>query len=140
MKDKYREIINMPPPTSERHKRMPTADRAAQFSPFSALTGFGAAVAETERLTEHKPLLCEDAKQRLDCKMQLLLNAGYDVPATFTYFLPDKRKEGGAYVSTIGCIKSIDEINRTITLSNSKTIPIDDVLDIESSFFVQIEE
>ncbi len=139
MNEKYKSIIDMPVPTSTKHKRMPVADRAAQFAPFAALTGYEAAVQETGRHTEAKLNLSEDAKMQLDNKMQLLLAAGYDIPATFTYFVPDKRKEGSAYVTVTGCIRKVDELTRTIVLADGTRIPVEDVWEIESVFFGRME-
>ena len=90
----YDDIIDLPHPTSVRHPRMPMADRAAQFSPFAALVGHGAAIRETARLTDRKIELTEEEKAVLDDKLCLLLDTGGE--AVFTYFLPDEKKDGGA--------------------------------------------
>ena len=96
----YDDIIDLPHPTSARHPRMPMRDRAAQFSPFAALTGHGAAIAETARLTDQKIELAEDEKAVLDQKLRLLLETGGE--GTFTWFLPDAKKEGGSYAGAVG--------------------------------------
>lgn len=124
----YDDIINLPYPTSLRHPRMPMINRAAQFSPFAALVGYGAAIRETARITEQKIELAEDRKAILDDKLRLLLDTG-DL-SSFTYFLPDKRKDGGSYVSIEGRIEKIDLLKGCIILSDGTTIPIEDIFDV----------
>ena len=89
----YDDIINLPHPTSVRYPRMAMIDRAAQFSPFAALTGHGAAIQETARLTEQKVELTEDKKTILDEKLRLLADNGGE--AVFTYFVPDEKRAAG---------------------------------------------
>ena len=90
MSGSYDAIINLPHPTSERHPRMSVQDRAAQFSPFSALTGHAAAIAETARLTERRMELDEDTKAELDRKQACLLeHIGEQPEVTVTWFQPD---------------------------------------------------
>lgn len=125
----YDDIINLPHPTSARHPRMPLADRAAIFSPFQALVGHGAAIEETARLTDHKIELTEDEKAVLDEKLRLLLETG--APGTFTWFLPDEKKDGGAYVTNLGTIKKIDPLQGIVVLMDGTVIPIEDILEIE---------
>ena len=125
----YDDIINLPHPTSARHPRMPMADRAAQFSPFAALSGHGAAVRETARLTDRKIELTEDEKAVLDEKLRLLLDTGGE--AVFTYFLPDEKKSGGAYVTAAGRVKKLDPQSRRIILTGGAVIPVEDISEIE---------
>ena len=125
----YDDIINLPHPTSARHPRMPMADRAAQFSPFAALVGHGAAIHETARLTERKIELTEEEKAVLDEKLRLLLDAGGE--AVFTYFLPDEKKNGGSYVTAAGSIKTLDLRSRRIVLTDGAVIPVENLLEIE---------
>ena len=127
----YDDIIDLPRPISARHPRMPMGDRAAQFSPFAALTGHGAAIAETARLTDQKIELAEDEKAVLDQKLRLLLETGGE--GTFTWFLPDEKKEGGAYASAAGRIKEIDPLAGQIVLTGGTTIPIEAILGIETA-------
>ena len=94
--EKYGDIIHLPHPVSEKHPRMPMQDRAAQFSPFAALTGYEEAIYETGRLTEEKTELGEEEKAILDRKQQLLLEKLDERPTlTVTYFVPDEKKSGG---------------------------------------------
>lgn len=125
----YDDIINLPHPTSANHPRMPMSDRAAQFSPFAALVGHGAAIAETARLTDRKIELAEDGKAVLDKKLRLLLETGGE--GVFTYFLPDGRKDGGAYVAAAGRVKRIDPLEGRVILADGDIIRLDDILDIE---------
>ena len=125
----YDDIIDLPHPTSARHPRMPLADRAAIFSPFAALVGHGAAIEETVRLTDRKIELTEDEKALLDEKLRLLLETGRE--GAFTYFLPDERKDGGAYVTAVGTVKRIDQLARQVILTDRTAIPIEDILEIE---------
>jgi len=133
MTNAYDDILYLPHPTSERHPRMPIADRAAIFSPFAALTGHAAAIAETARLTEEKAELSEDQKQQMDRKLQFLAETIEAQPEiTVTWFRPDERKAGGSYVSTTGQLKKIDSIDRVIVMTDGIRIPLDDIFDIES--------
>ncbi len=129
MSGAYDDIINLPHPTSAKHPRMPLADRAAIFSPFAALVGHGAAIEETVRLTDKKIELTEEEKALLDEKLRLLLETGG--AGVFTYFLPDGRKDGGAYVTTVGTIKKIDPLEGQVTLTDRASIPIEDILEID---------
>lgn len=130
MSGKYDDIINLPHPTSSRHPRMSMADRAAQFSPFAALVGHGAAIEETARLTDRKIELTEDEKNLLDEKLRLLLETGGT--GVFTWFLPDDRKDGGAYVTAEGMIRKIDPLAGRVILADGSVISIEDILEIET--------
>lgn len=125
----YDDIIHLPHPTSANHPRMPMANRAAQFSPFAALSGHGAAIEETVRLTDRKIELTEDEKALLDEKFRLLLETGG--VGVFTYYLPDERKDGGAYVTAEGAVKKLDPLEGWVILKNGTAIPIEDILEIE---------
>ena len=127
MSGPYDDIIDLPHPTSERHPRMSMANRAAMFSPFAALTGYDAAVKETARLTDAKVDLTEDEKAILDAKLQLLTPGE---SFAITYFQPDAKKQGGAYLAASGEIKRIDGAAREIVLADGRRIPIDDILEV----------
>ena len=97
---KYDDIINLPHPVSKTHPRMSLHDRAAQFSAFAALTGHDAAIKETARLTDERWEIAEDTKEQLNETLQQIAeNIDKDITVTFTYFVPDLRKSGGAYVT-----------------------------------------
>ena len=111
-------------------------DRAAQFSPFAALTGYDAAIKETGRLTDEKIEMDEDTKAALDIKQAYLMEIIDEQPEiTVTYFLPDTKKSGGAYVTVTGNLKRFDEYERLLILTNGKKIPMDDIADIDSEIF-----
>lgn len=136
MSGKYDDIIGLPHPTSARHPRMPISDRAAIFSPFAALSGHSAALAESARLTDQKIELDEDTKAELDRKQAVLLeHIGEQPEVTVPWFQPDERKDGGAYVTVTGRLKKIDEVGRTLTLLDGTSIPLEDVVGLESSCF-----
>lgn len=130
MSGAYDDIINLHHPTSAKHPRMPLADRAAIFSPFAALAGHGAAIEETARLTDQRIELTEEEKTLLDEKLRLLLETGR--AGAFTYFLPDERKDGGAYVTIVGMVKKIDPLEGRVILTDGTTIPVEDILEIEA--------
>ena len=136
MSDEYKDIINLPHHVSSKRPQMPMLDRAAQFSPFAALTGYDDAIHETARLTNDKIDLSEEEKETLDRKQQILSEKLSVHPAlTITYFVPDEKKSGGAYLTKIGNLKRIDEYERWMMLTDGTKIPVDDVADIESELF-----
>ncbi len=111
---------------------MPMLDRAAQFQPFRALTGYEDAVQETARLTDEKIELTEDEKAILDMRLQKLLDEISSQPkVTLTYFRPDKRKAGGAYVCVTSQLKKIDDFEGTLILMGGERILIEDIVDIQ---------
>ena len=125
---RYDDIINLPHHQSEKHPRMSVEERAAQFSPFAALTGYGAVIAETGRLTEDRIELTDEQKDEIDRKLNELLENGEE--AAITYFEPDTRKEGGQYVTVTGCISRIDILEGVLLLGGGRRIPIRDILEI----------
>ena len=125
----YDDIIDLPRPKSA-HEPMPMSDRAAQFSPFAALTGYGDAIDETARLTDHRIELSEEERTELDYKQQYL--STLDSPTvTVTYFVPDERKSGGAYVTHTGALKRIDEVERAMVFADGTRVDMDEVVGIE---------
>ena len=135
MSASYDDIINLPRPVSQRHPPMPMIDRAAQFAPFQALTGYGDAIRETARLTEQKIELTDDEKLLLDEKLRELAEAIPNSPETeFTYFKPDSMKDGGAYVIATGAVKKVDVLERLVLLDDGTVIPIEAILKIEDVF------
>lgn len=140
MKSKYDKIMGRPHHVSKTRPQMPMSDRAAQFAPFAALTGYDAAIKETGRLTDDKIELDEEALTALDMKYQLLMDTFDDAPeVTITYFQPDERKAGGKYVSAVGAVKKIDDFERRITMRDGTRIPMDDVLSIDGELFSSLE-
>ncbi len=136
----YDDIINLPHYVSPTRPRMSMIDRAAQFSPFAALTGYDAAIKETGRLTDQRIELSEDSRAALDRKQQLLMDNLADRPeVSLTYFVPDERKSGGAYVTVTGQVKKVDDYQRLLLLTDGTKIPLDDILDLESELFHGLE-
>ena len=132
----YGDIIHLPHPTSAKHPRMPIRDRAAILSPFAALSDHSAAIAETARLTDQRLELDEDARAELDRRQQILWEHLEERPeVSVTWFRPDERKEGGAYVTTTGRLKKIDEVERTLVLADGTGIHLDQVTALESASF-----
>lgn len=128
---KYDDIINLPHHVSSTRPHMPMLDRAAQFQPFRALSGYEDAVQETARLTDEKIDLTEDEKAILDERLQKLADEITRQPkVTLTYFRPDKKKAGGAYVTVTGHLKKIDDFEGTLILTGGARILIEDILDI----------
>lgn len=124
----YDDIIDLPRPKSK-HEPMPMSDRAAQFSPFAALTGYGDAIDETARLTDHRIELSEEERAELDYRQQYL--STLDAPTvTVTYFVPDGRKTGGAYVTHTGVLKRVDEVERMMVFIDGVRIPIAEIISI----------
>ena len=139
MSGPYDDIINRPRPVSPTHPRMPTANRAAQFSPFAALSGFGSAIKETARLTDARITLGESDIAALDMKLQVLADSAAARPEiAVTYYVPDEKKAGGAYITATGALKKIDQAERTILFASGERIAIHDILDIECGLFGQL--
>jgi len=127
----YDDIINLPHHLSATRPQMPIANRAAQFSPFAALTGYDAAIAETARLTDERKELSDDMLETLSMKLGMLEDVIADRPeVSVTYFQKDEKKEGGAYITVTGALKKIDYYDGVIVLVNGKKINIRDILDI----------
>ena len=138
--EQYKDIIDLPHHVSKTRPQMPMSDRAAQFAPFAALTGYDSAIKETGRLTDERIELDEEALTALDMKYQLLMDAFDDAPeVTITYFQPDERKVGGKYLSAVGAVKKIDDFERRITMRDGTRIPTDDVLSIDGELFSSLE-
>lgn len=136
MTDKYEDIIRLPHHVSEKRAKMSIHDRAAQFAPFAALTGYEDAIDETARRTEKRIEPDENAISALDERFQLLREKLPERPEiTLTYFVPDAKKEGGAYTEAAGCIKKIDSLARLVFLEDGRKIPMDDVVALDGDIF-----
>lgn len=128
----YDDIINLPYRKSKRHTPMAAIDRAAQFSPFAALTGYDAAVKETARLTDQRIEIDESRKSELDAKLQVIReHLDENVEAAFTHFVPDARKGGGSYCKAIGIVKKLDDYESQIVLHDGRVIPLDEIIEVE---------
>lgn len=141
---KYEDIIYFPHHVSETHPKMSLHDRAAQFSPFAALTGHGAALAETARRTAERVELEEDSRVILDEKMGLLrqwLSEGIFPVISVTYFVPDEKKSGGKYLTAEGKLKKIKEYEKCLVIESSseilEEIPVAEIINVTGELFCE---
>ena len=131
MSGKYDDMLDLPHHTSPRHPRMSLRDRAAQFAPFSALTGYDDVIDETARLTDGKIELSEDARALLDVKQRLLQRRIAERPrVTVVHFVADQRKTGGAYRSFTGNLIRMDETSREMVFADGTRIKTSDVIEM----------
>lgn len=136
MKHSYEDIINLPYKKSSKRPNMPRANRAAQFAPFAALTGYDAAVREQARLTDKKVELDEYIKIDLNSKLCLIQSSINDKPEiSLVYFQEDSLKDGGSYIRTTGHVKKIDEYEELIVMEDSREIYINDIVEINCELF-----
>lgn len=129
----YEDMLSLPHPVSAKHPQMPQSKRAAQFSPFAALTGYEDAIAETARLTECQVELDEEKQQNLN-QILTLLQQRIDThpPVEITYFVPDTKKSGGAYVTVAGTLTKIDTYQKFLLLEPYCQIPLERIYEILS--------
>lgn len=141
MQDQYEDIIHLPRHVSKKHPQMPLQDRAAQFAPFAALTGHGAAIRETARLTQDRILMDQDRLEELDgvlMQVRVLLRekgrtGGPEENGPLihvSFFRPDEKKQGGSYVTVSGRVQRIDDYRRLLLLERGMEIPLDSVVDL----------
>ena len=136
MTDNYDDIIHLPRHVSKRHPQMSLYNRAAQFAPFAALTGYGAAIAETARQTSPKIEMMEDDRQLMDRKLSILSSHLEEDPTiSITFFQPDSRKSGGHYLTITGIVKTIRTNERIIIMKDRKKISIDAIVGLEGELF-----
>lgn len=131
--EKYNDIINLPYPMSTKHKRMSMSNRAAQFAPFSVLAGYESEILETARLTENKIELSEDKKDLLNYRLNVINENLKNKPIiSVTYFVADKKKNGGKYIKQTGVVKCIDDYEQKLIMENDVVVYFNDILDITS--------
>ena len=129
---RYDDIIHLPHHVSPTRSRMPMIDRGAQFSPFAALTGYEAVIAESARLTQTGVDLDEGEIAALNEILQDLMSRAAEHPrATFTCFQPDEKKAGGAYVKISGCLQKYDCLEASLQLTDGTRIPVESIVNIE---------
>ncbi len=134
--DRYAAIRSLPHHESRKHPRMPMEDRAAQFAPFAALTGYDAVIREAERTTDERISQDEELTQLVGVRLRVLQTHLRDAPeVSLTYFEPDGKKAGGAYRTRTGQLRKIDEYERTLILYDGTKIPLENILNIESELF-----
>lgn len=135
----YDDIINLPHPVSKKHPQMPMKNRAAQFSPFAALNGHGAAIRETLRTTEPQRELGESDRETLDKKLACLREHLAERPeVTVTYFLKDSKKEGGKYIDISGVIKKMDFYYGLLVMEDGTKIRLEDIIALSGRLFDSI--
>ena len=137
----YEDIVDLPPHISKKHPQPSRMDRAARYSPFAAITGYEEMVLEEARVTEERIELDETTKAALNEKLQLILEHLDEEPeVTVTYFEPDLRKSGGAYVSVTGAVKRIDSYERVVQMADGKKIWIENIYGIEGDCFATLSQ
>lgn len=133
---KYDDIINLPHHVSAKHPQMELLDRAAQFSPFAALTGHEDSIRETARRTEEFLELEEDKKEQLDEKIHVLQENLWKKPEIIvTYFVPDEKKDGGAYVTYRGRIRKIDTYRHRLLFEDGTDVGMQYIFEIDGEMF-----
>jgi hypothetical protein len=140
-KHQYDDIINLQHHVSSNRVHMSILDRAAQFSPFAALTGFDGAIKETARLTDQRIELDEAAKTILDEKLRIVqeqLSRQQEIEIVF--FQPDETKSGGAYISMMGTVKKIEGYERAVVMQDETRIPIEEIIDITGEMFQAVDD
>lgn len=131
----YDDIINLPHHVSKTRKPMSLYNRAAQFAPFAALTGYDDAIKETARLTEERIELSDELKNMLNQKIKLIIeNIKLQPEVAITYYVPDNKKSGGVYKTISGNVKRIDEVEKCIIFTNKLKIKVSDLLNIVLNF------
>ncbi|MCD7845379.1 MAG: YolD-like family protein [Oscillospiraceae bacterium] len=138
---KYENIIHLGRPCDSNHKPMSMHNRAAQFAPFDALTGFGGRIYESSRLTKERIELCEEQKLEINQKMRLIQeHINERVEVSITYFVPDETKDGGAYRTVTGVVHKIDEYDERVRLEDNTCIAFDDILGLDGHLFAESGE
>ena len=137
---KYADIIDLPHHQSDTRPKMSNYDRAAQFSPFAALTGHADSIKETARLTDEYSEPSEEMKAIMNEKILFLMEQLENQPEiTITFFKPDEKKQGGAYITITGVVKKIKTYERQIQMTTGDLIPIDMVFGIDGEIFSRID-
>ena len=136
----YDDIIHLPHHVSATRPHMPITDRAAQFSPFAALTKHGDAIVETARLTQERKELTEDAKADIELRLNLLAKQIASQPqVSITYFQPDEMKDGGSYITVAGIVIKIDVYDHIVVMQDKIKIPIKNIFEINGELFAGLD-
>ena len=135
----YEDIVDLPHHVSRKHPQPTMADRAARFAPFAAITGYEEMVLEEARITDDRIELDENSKAALNEKLNMILEfIDEQSEVSITYFEPDKRKAGGAYVTVTGTVKRIDEYEHLVIMTDGKKINIDDIYNLQGELFYSL--
>lgn len=141
MTGEYDDIINLPRHVCAKRPPMACIGRAAQFSPFAALTGYDAAIKETARLTDERMELDDDSANALNDRLHILAARIAEQPEiAITYFRPDRIKRGGSYVTAACAAKRVDEHRRIVIMADGTTIPIDEIVGMEGAIFESLND
>ena len=124
----YIDIINYPHYELRKHKRMSIENRSAQFSPFSALTGYSSEIIESSRFLENKRIITEDSMEFLDRELRYAFANKLEV--CILVYIEDKKKNGGNYLRYNGIISKVDYICKKIIFEDKKTIMIKNIIDV----------
>ena len=140
MTSNYDDIINLPHHVSEERSRMSRRDRAAQFAPFAALTGYDDEVKETARLTDERLEIDEYRAEHLDCCLRILTEHADERPEiSVTFFTSDEKKSGGAYLTVNGAFRRLDESDCTVVMTDGRKIPVYDIFAIEGEILAHLD-
>ena len=135
----YEDIVDLPHHVSRKHPQPTVADRAARFAPFAAITGYEEMVLEEARITEERIDLDEGTLSILNEKLNMIQEFIDEEPeVTITYFEPDKKKSGGAYIDITGTVKRIDEYEHLVIMTDGKKIRIENIYGLESDLFYSL--
>ena len=135
----YEDIVDLPHHISKKHPQPTMADRAARFAPFAAITGYEEMVLEEARVTDERIEMDESSKAALNEKLNMILEFVDEQPeVSITYFEPDIRKAGGAYITVIGTVKRIDEYEHLVIMTDGKKINIDEIYNLQSELFYSL--
>lgn len=126
----YNDILHLSPPLSHR-KRMLTLERAAQFAPFAALSGYEEHISEQARLTSGRPAVSDEDAQIINDNLRLLLCAAQPTAVRLTYFVPDACKSGGAVLEKEGAVRRVDAVLRELFFTDKTVLPLDAILALD---------
>lgn len=129
--DTYYDIIDLPCPGSRKHTPMPLRERAAQFAPFAALTGFDEQLGEKARLTGCRPCVSDEEALKINEALSCLIGSGSRLSVKVTYFVPDGKKPGGAVMEREAEVRRVDAVARTLIFSDRSVVIIDDILTLD---------
>ena len=124
----YDDLLHLPHPQSKNRKHMPISERAAQFAPFAALSGFDALIDEQARYTDRRPAVSDEEANAINAALEQLLTARYPTPVLLLYFIPDPLKSGGISQEKQGEVRRVDLSARTLVFTDKATVPVDDIL------------
>ena len=127
----YNDIINLTPPKSNLKHKMPLYERAAQFAPFAALTGFDEQLGEEARFTDSRPTICDEDAQIINENLNILLSSRKRLSVRLTYFVPDSAKSGGALIKKEGEVRRVDAVLRQVIFTDKTVVSIDDIFALD---------